>query len=377
MERPLVAHLIDELPRDGAEMLILDLMRHRHPDLRYVIGCLDAGGPLQQEFEAIGIPVVIFGRRGRLDPGLVLRLVRWMRRERVSVAHSHLFTADAYGRLAARIAGVPWIFSTAHNVSTPGKGRVHQTVDRLLAGFTDTVIGCSEEVTKTLRERDRIPTAKLRTIANGIDLSRFLHADGSSVRAEFGIPEQNRLIGIVGRLHQQKAHDDLLRALAALPQALRERSSCLVVGTGPLREALEAQVEALGLQRQVIFTGSRADVPRLLAAFDVFVLSSKWEGLPIALLEAMGCARATLCTRVGGIPDVIVDSRNGMLVDAGDVAGMAQALTTLLEDSELCCRLGQQARETVLQHFDIRRTADAYNQLHARALAADPSPSKV
>lgn len=377
MERPLVAHLIDELPRDGAEMLILNLMRHRHPELRYVVGCLDAGGPLQQEFEAAGIPVVIFGRHGRLDPGLVLRLVRWMRREHVSVVHTHLFTADAYGRLAALIAGVPWILSTAHNISTPGKGRIHRTVDRLLANLTDTIIGCSEEVSKTLLERDHIPAAKLRTIANGIELDRFLHADGNGVRAEFGIPEHNRLIGIVGRLHPQKAHDDLLRALAALPQPLRERTSCLIVGTGPLHETLETQVEALGLQRQVIFAGSRADVPRLLAAFDVFVLSSGWEGLPIALLEAMACARAALCTRVGGIPDVIIDGRNGMLVDAGDVAGMARALTTVLEDSGLRDRLGQQARETVLQHFDIRRTAAAYNQLHARALAPGPSPAKA
>ncbi|OYV30117.1 MAG: group 1 glycosyl transferase, partial [Thiomonas sp. 20-64-5] len=182
-------------------------------------------------------------------------------------------------------------------------------------------------------------------------------------------------IGVVGRLHEQKAHGDLFRALALLPQARSGKLTCLVVGTGDLLAPLTQQVKELGLENGVIFTGMRKDVPRLVAALDVFVMSSHWEGLPIALLEAMASSKAVLCTRVGGIPDVVIDGENGLLVDAGDVPRFAQQLGSLLEDATLRQRLGQRARETVIARFDVSRTAAAYNQLHSQALGLPPAPS--
>ena len=376
---PLIVHMIDELPRDGAEMLLVDLMRLRLPDCRYTVVCLIRGGPLEEDFARLGVPVKIFGRRSRLDIGLVWRLAVWLRQQNAAVVHTHLFTADTYGRLAARLAGVPAVFSTVHNIVNPWKGAGRKAIDRLFARLSTKVIGCSEEVTQALAARDGIAPARLVSIPNGIDLQKFSSFSGAGVREEFGLPAQQPLVGIVGRLHAQKAHADLLRALAQLPQARSGELTCLIIGTGELHDPLRQQVAALGLERCVVFTGMRTDVPRLVAALDVFVLPSHWEGLPIALLEAMASAKAVLCTRVGGIPDVVVDGDNGLLVDAGDVPGLAQRLQTLLDDAALRQRLGQRARQTVIARFDVARTAAAYNQLHRQALGlpASGNPHQV
>uniref|UniRef100_D5X197 Glycosyl transferase group 1 n=1 Tax=Thiomonas intermedia (strain K12) TaxID=75379 RepID=D5X197_THIK1 len=376
---PHIVHMIDELPRDGAEMLLVDLMRLRIPGYRYTIVCLIKGGPLEQEFEKLGVPVVIFGRKGKLDFGLVFRVASWLKRERAAVVHTHLFTADTYGRLAARLAGVPALFSTVHNIVNPWKGSGRKLIDRLFARLSTAVVGCSEEVTQTLATRDKIPASKLVSIPNGIDLQKFSSFSGAGVRSEFGLPEDRPLIGIVGRLHEQKAHGDLFRALAELPQVRHKQLNCLVIGTGDLQDALKQQVKALWLEDCVIFTGMRTDVPRLVAAMDVFVMSSHWEGLPIALLEAMASSKAVLCTRVGGIPDVVIDGENGLLVEPRDVPQFAKRLDDLLQDPALRARMGQRARETVIARFDVSRTAAAYNRLHQQALglSSEPQPAHV
>ena len=367
-EAPLIVHIIDELPRDGAEMLLLDLMRRRLPGFRYVVVCLIRGGALEEEFTRIGTPVVIFGRRNKLDVFLVIRLAAWLKREKAAVVHTHLFTADTYGRLAARLAGVPVVFSTVHNIVNPWKGGFRKMIDRLFARMSTGVIGCSEEVAQTLATRDKIPANRLMAIPNGIDLQKFAHVSGFGVRAEFGLPEDRLLVGVVGRLHPQKGHEDLFLALAAMPLARTGQLSCLVVGTGDLETQLHDRVAELGLERCVVFAGMRTDVPRLVAAMDVFVMPSRWEGLPIALLEAMASSKPVLCARVGGIPDVVHDNDNGLLVESGNVTALQARLEWLLGDAAARERLGHRARETVIERFDITRTAAAYNQLHRQSL---------
>lgn len=366
--RPLVAHLIDELPAHGAERLIVDLMRHPDPQFRYVVGCLIRGGPLEDELRALGIPVVIFGRHGRFDPSLVFRLARWMRRQQVRVVHTHLFTADAFGRLAARLAGVRAVFSTVHSVVNVWKTPVHRLVDRALAWASYRVIACTGEVRQALVERDRLPAQRVTTIANGIDLQRFLSASGLGVREEFGIAPGTALLAVVGRLEPPKGHADLLDALEALRANRCNDFVCLFVGEGELRAQLQAEVERRALQECVLFTGLRRDVPRLLAACDLVLMPSRWEGLPIAMLEAMACGKPVVATAVGGVPDVIEDGANGVLVPPGDMAAFASQLRRLLEEPARRQALGARARIDVLRRFDVARTAAQYTALYREAL---------
>ncbi len=373
-DRAHVVHIIDELPRDGAEVLLLDLVRRRDARMRYSVLCLVRGGPLVEEFERAGVPVVIFGRRGAVDPRMLWRLVRWLRRERATVVHTHLFTADSYGRLAARLAGVAAVFSTVHNSVGP-PGRLRELANRVLARLSDRVIGCGDEIAAAL-ESQGVPAQRILSIPNGIDLQRFQGAQGEGVREEFGVQAGRVVLGMVGRLHVQKGHEVLLECLASMSETQRRAVACLVIGVGELEQRLRSRVEQLGLEEVVTFTGSRTDVPRLVAALDVFVMPSLWEGLPIALLEAMASGRAVLCSSVGSIPGVVQHGENGWLVEPGNAQALREAILTLANDPGLRTRLGHRAREQVIARFDVERTAAAYNRLHARAAgldAAEPS----
>jgi glycosyltransferase involved in cell wall biosynthesis len=364
--RPHVVHVIDELPPDGAERLLVDVLRHRSAAYRFSVVCLDRGGELQREIEAMGISVTVLGRRSTYSPALLWRLVCWLRRERADVVHTHLFTADAYGRVAARLAGVRGVYSTVHSTNI-WKGAIHRRIDWLLAWLSTKVIAVSAEVAQVLAERDGIPRSRITVVENGIDLQRLAGATGDGVHAEFGIPERVPLIGLVGRLHPAKGHADLIAALAQLA-AQGIGAHCLLIGSGELRDEIAADVERRGLRDRVTFTGQRSDIPRLLAALDLLAMPSRWEGLPMTLLEAMAMGKAIVATRVGGIPDVIMDGREGLLVPPGDVAALASALRRVITDAPLRRGLGDRARETLLARYDVGRTARAYESLYAARL---------
>lgn len=366
-EAPLVVHMIDELPRDGAEMLLLDLLRRRDPRMRYVVLCLVRGGVLVPEFEGVGVPVVVFGRRGRFDPWLLLRVAGWLRRERAAVVHTHLFTADSYGRLAAWLAGVPAVFSTVHSIVAPPRSSLRGLLNRTLARLSTAVIGCGDEVAQALRAQG-LPVARVRSIPNGIDLLRFGQTPTQGVREEFGIPTERLLLGVVGRLHVQKGQDVLLEALATMSAERRAGIACLLIGAGERESALRARCRELGLEDCVVFTGMRTDIPRLVASLDIFVMPSRSEGLPIALLEAMASRCAVLCTSVGSIPGVVRDGESGLLVPPENPQALRQGLERLLDQPQLRVLLGERARQQAVGGFDITRTAAAYNRLHAQAL---------
>lgn len=367
---PHVVHVIDQLPPDGAERLLADVLRHRSANYRFSVVCLIRGGQLEQEIRNMGVPVVVLGRSGKYSLGLLWRLIRWLRRERADIVHTHLFTADAYGRVAARFAGARGVYTTVHSTNI-WKGRLHRTVDWLLAWVSTRVIAVSAIVAQVLRNHGHIPASRVVVIENGIDLLRFSGATSEGVRAEFDVPDAVPLIGLVGRLHPAKGHADLLCALAQLnTEGIMLRS--LLVGSGELHDEIAADVERRGLQGQVILTGQRADVPRLLAALDVLVMPSRWEGLPITLLEAMAMGKPVVATKVGGIPDVVTDGQEGLLVPAGDVESLTNALRRMLTDAGLRQRCGESARATLLARYDVRRTAQAYESLYAMCLGLPP-----
>jgi glycosyltransferase involved in cell wall biosynthesis len=364
--RPPVAHIIDELPAHGAERLLADLLRHRSEAFRYHVVCLVRGGELEDEIRQLGVPVTVLGYRGRWDLSLAWRLARWLRANRIAVVHTHLFTADTWGRLAAWLGGVRAMFTTVHSTNE-WKSPLYRAVDRLLAGRSTRVIACSDEVGEILVHRDRLPAARVQVIPNGVALDRFAAVAADGVRAEWGVPPSRVLLTMVGRFHPAKGHARLVGALARL-RARGVACHCLFVGDGDLRPELEREVEGAGLAGMVTFTGQRSDIPRILAATDVLVVPSRWEGLPIILLEGMAMGRAVVASAVGGIPGVIAHGRNGLLVNPGDEAELATTLERVATDGTLRARLGQAAHETVRSRYSVERTATAYEALYHDAL---------
>jgi glycosyltransferase involved in cell wall biosynthesis len=369
---PHVVHVIDELPPDGAERLLADMLQKRSNRFRFSVLCLIRGGGLEQEIRDMGVPVTVLNRRGIFDPGFILRLARWFREQRADVVHTHLFTADTYGRIAARLAGVRAVFSTVH-ATVVCEGTLRRSVHRALSWASTGVVACSEEVGRVMRERDRLRASNLTVVSNGINIDRLAGANGDGVRAEFAVPEDSLLIGVIGRLHQAKGHSDLFAAMARLrDKGLRPK--CLVIGSGNLRGELEETAKRLGLADRVVFTGQRSDVPRLLAGLDILAIPSRWEGLPIVLLEAMAMSRPIVATRVSGIPEVIQHEDNGLLVPPADPEALAGALQRLLTDPALRERLGRRGCVTMRERHDVARTARAYEGLYAQALGLAPAP---
>jgi glycosyltransferase involved in cell wall biosynthesis len=359
--------LIKGLGRGGAEQLLasgapyLDRERFRYR-FAYLLPWKDS---LVAELEAGGLPVdCLDGARGL---GWVGRLRDLVRREGVDLVHVHSPVAAAAARTAL---GRCRIVYTEHNVWS----RYHPaTWAANLATFprNDHVFAVSEEVRASVRyprPLRALPMPPLETLHHGLDqaaVAGWGSPDG--VRAELGIAEDAPVVGNVANFKAAKDHPTLLRAAALVRERLPEVRFVLI-GQGPLEPETRRLAADLGLDANVVFTGFRTDAHRLLAALDVFTLSSTYEGLPIALIEAMALGRPAVVTRVGGVPEVLADGAQGLLVPPRDPAALADGLLRLLGDPGLRARMGAAARRRAAD-FDIRKAVRRMEQVYADLLA--------
>jgi glycosyltransferase involved in cell wall biosynthesis len=380
MQQTHVLQIIDSLGVGGAEVLLRDLVRGlQRRDYRVTV-CYSTPGPLVPEMAALGVPTIRLSRLARIDPLLLMGMCRVIHRDLPQVVHTHLFKSDFHGRLAARLSGVPVIISTLHNSDAWARNPVLGRLYGATARWADRLIAVSEEVRKYAITRTRVQPEKVVTIPNGVSLERFSgqEAAGRALRGALSLPVDAPLIGIVGRLMPQKDHSTFLRAAAEMLRA-EPRARFLVVGDGQLREQLVAQANDLGLAKAVTFCGLRKDIPAVMAALDLLVFSSRWEGLPVTLLEGMAAGRPVAATAVGGIPGVVVDGVTGLLVSPGDPSALAAACLRVIHDPALGARMGQAGRARVKAHYSIEamveRTVEQYkNLLSQRGLECGPRP---
>ena len=367
-----VLHVIDGLNVGGAEISLRDLVQGLLQGGRYRVSvCYSTPGPLVAEMAALGPPMVRLPRLARVDPLLLLRMCQAIRRDPPHIVHTHLFKSDFHGRVAARLCGVPVVVSTLQNcdgwADNPLLGRIYGFTAR----FADRLIAVSNEVRDFAMTHTRVAPDKLRVIPNSVALQRFVDQEeaGRALRREFGIAEGAPLLGIIARLAPQKDHLTLLEAAVRIRSALPE-ARFLIVGDGPLRKTLVTRACELGLDQAVIFCGLRNDIPAAMAALDLLVLSSRWEGLPVALVEGMAAARPVVATAVGGVPDVVLHGSTGLLVPPGDPAALAHACIQVLTDPDLRARLGHAGRARAEAHFSldamVRQTSQLYEELLSR-----------
>ncbi len=352
-----VLHLITELNTGGAQKALARLLAHLDRErFEPCVACLYNGDKaVAQEIRKLGIPVTDLGMTGKARWDAFWRLYRLLRRERPAILHTWMYHANVPGRLLGRLAGVPVIITSRRNVDIGGTGR--ELINRWTSALDDRVIAVCEVVRQAEMERAGVTAERVVTIYNGVEVNRYTELKAATrrrTRTALGAPLEAPLLGFVGRLHPQK---NVAALLAAMKQ-VKERfpaARLVVVGDGELRSALEAQAQALGLQSSVIFAGQRTDVPEILAALDAFTLPSLWEGLPNAALEAMAAGLPVIATRVGGVPEVVVDEVTGLLVPPGDSNALAEAIVRLLQDPDGRQAMGQAGRERVRAHFSVER----------------------
>ena len=365
-----VLQIIPTLDRSGAEkqmaLLAAGLPRDR---FAVEVAVLTRFGPLAADLRAAGVPIHDVRKRGKLDPRAVGRLTRILRDGRFDVAHTWIFAADVYGRLAARRAKTPAVVTSEMAVDL-WKGRAHLAIDRSLARWTGRVVGNSRAVVEFYR-RVGIPDAKLEMIYSGIEPGPPPTADPTSTRRALGVVETSPLFLFAGRLMAQKAVGDLLMALDVL-QHVEPAAVTLIAGDGPLRAGLERTAAGYDLldTGRVRFLGHRSDVPDLIAASDAVVLPSRYEGLPNILLEAMRAGKPVAATAAPGTTELVVANETGLLTPVAAPTGLARSLRSLARDPALCARLGGAGRARVESEFGldvmIARFADLYERLSAR-----------
>jgi len=368
-----VLHLVATLLPGGSEFSVLRLAAA--PDTtRYLVRVAWLRGEplLADEFRAAGIEVVRFGMRGKFDPGCLLRLRRYIARERIDIVHTHMDLADFYGALAGRLGGARAVVATKH---APDEFRTRRTwkrypfllLERLAYEMDDAVIVVSEGLRTFLEKVERLPRRKMVVIGHGIEATSY-PATRAEARRALGLPAHGPLIGAVGRLSPEKGQVVLLRALPAILAAF-PRAACVVAGEGPARAQLEAETRRLGIGDRVVLLGFRRDVPRVLAALDLFVQPSIYEGFGLSLLEAMAAGLPVVASRVGGIPEVVEDGRTGLLVPSQDPAALAAAIVRLLGDAEGAQRLGESAANHARERYSLSRVAERVDDLYRNILA--------
>lgn len=371
--RPLrVMFMQTDMRIGGAEMLTANILRRLNCD-RFApeLCCLKELGELGESL-AGEIPVHHGLLRGKYDLRVWPRLNRLLRsRETDAVITVGAGDKMFWGRLAARRVGVPVVLSALHSTGWPdGVGRLN----RMLTPITDSFIAVAASHGKFLAKNLGIPDERVAVIPNGVDTQRFAPvADVAEIRAEFGIGPVDPVVGIVAALRPEKNHELFLEMAARVVKQL-PNARFLIVGDGPCRAALESRARVLGIENHTLFVGSRSDVPRLLAAIDVFALTSHIEANPLSILEAMSVGRPVVATNVGSIHEAVTNGETGFLVTPGDADQFSDRVLRLLTAPLASHAMGLTARESVVNRWSIEAMVEGYERLiettYARKTAA-------
>jgi glycosyltransferase involved in cell wall biosynthesis len=351
-----VLHLHKLTGVSGSEnhlLALLPALRERGIDARFL--GLDVPGTeaqlLHDRLEELGVPHASVRCGPDASPRLARDVIRAVRAERPDLLHTHLVHGDVYGSIASRVTGRPFV-STRHNDDRYLLGPFRY-VDRAFARRARRLIAISDAVRGFLARAGHDPR-RLTTIRYGLD--ELPTARSSPTPADAGIPEDVPLALAVGRLIEQKDHATLLRAFARAREE-HPAARLAILGGGPLEAETRELARTLGLDDAVTLPG-RTEIRDWLERADVFVHTSRWEGFGIVLLEAMLAGLPIVATAVSAVPEVVADGETGMLVPAGDVAGVARELSRLLADPELRQRLGEAGRERAQRDFSVERMAE-------------------
>ncbi|MDL0130812.1 glycosyltransferase family 4 protein [Halobacterium salinarum] len=370
-ERPHVLHLITRLLKGGAEGHTIATVRGLD-DYELTVGY---GAEYEQEqvdlLESEGIATKRFPLIRHYNPvttiPAVLSLTRYLHQKDFDIVHTHSTEAGIIGRFAAALAGVPNVVHTVHGVpfADDRNDVLNQFVlacERQAATYTDQIVSNADVIADDYIERGIGEPDQYTTIYSGIDLDEFVDAEPAD-----DLPGERPRIVMVGRLANGKGHGVLLDAVESLGEL--DGSVC-IVGDGPLYDSIDDDINDRGLSDQVFLTGFRDDVPSVLAASDMLVLPSFWEGTPRVITEAMASGLPVVATDIAGIPEQVVDGETGYLIPTGDPGALATQLERLLADEELRERMGERGMERA-GRFSVETMVEELDKLYERLLRAD------
>jgi glycosyltransferase involved in cell wall biosynthesis len=371
MDRLRVLYTVNRMDVGGSQthlVQVLRLLDRRR--FEPMLCCLTGKGALLDTARETGVTVVSAGLGGLKTPAAlsaVLRLARFMRRERVDIVHNYLLRANVVGTVAARLARVPIVLTSKRGCHE--RRGLELVGARLSNWLADCVTTNAQAVRSFVHDNERCPLEKMVVIPSGIDTDRFAPLAPADFKARLGLPPDRPVVGIVTRMRVRKGVEEFLRAMAIVRRQF-PAACAVVVGEVELEEGLSLLVRELGLDQHLHLLGPRTDMPEVLSAFDVFVLSSHDEGMSNAILEAMAMQRPVVATDVGGTGEVIRDGHTGRLVPAKDPEPLARAIAGLLGRPGEAAAIGARGREVVVEQFSARTMVRQMEDLYAQLVQA-------
>lgn len=358
-----VVHVVEALGRGGLERVVETLACKASVGFDVEVLCLSQGGPVADDLAAAGIRVHGLALRDYY-PRSVLRGARALVSAAPDVVHTHGHFAGVVGRLAARLVGLRAVVHHLHTADSTLKPR-HLRLERLLGRMTRRVVCCSAAVARHAREVLGLPESLLEVVFNGIEAAPGISRE--EARRLLGGPHAP-IVGCVGSLTPHKGQAVLLRAFAALREPLRS-SSLVLIGEGPERQAIEHLGTELGITSRLRLLGERADVRRLLPGFDLLAAPSIGrEGLGVAVLEGMDAGLPVVASRVGGLPEQVIDGRTGRLVPENDPDALAAAMSEVLSLPDHGAALGAEGQRQVEARFRAARMVRRIESIYEVAL---------
>jgi glycosyltransferase involved in cell wall biosynthesis len=375
MTRIAVLQLMNGFEDSSISRVVLRLVQHLgQQDYSWHIGGLRGLGHMREGFSRLGTQVVDFSDRHDGSRSLTRRIKEYVVAHQVKIVHTH--TPRTILAAGMALAGKQQVIhlATKQLLYSPADrrwGLIYALLDRLSLYLPDHLIAVSEKMYRRIVAHPGLGSGRVTMIRNAIDCeSYYVPEQGDPCRLEFGLTSESQVIGYAGRIEKVKRLDLLLEGLSqVLPRHPRAR--LMIVGEGKLRPKLEAFAARLGISHCVIWTGFRQDIPRLLAAMDVYVQPSANEGFSLSLLEAMAAGKAVVATDVGGAQEVVIDGRTGVLIPPASSSAISTAVTSLLDDPGRQSTLGQAARRHVVREFGLQQSMDAYRHLY-EILALQP-----
>jgi glycosyltransferase involved in cell wall biosynthesis len=360
-----ILQIINNLDIGGAEQLLVStLSRFDKTRYRITVCCLEKTGPLEVTLRQQGFQVESFNIRSPFAPVGLFKLYRYIKKEKFSLVHTHLFKSDFLGGLTARIAGVPIWISTKHDEGTWMNPLV-RFIDRKLSLIIDVIIADSHAVKSEAHKRG-IPLSQIvvihpSTIDRNDCTEQNIRTD--DIKRELNLTPYHHLVGMVGRLHPVKGHDFFLASAKRVLQELPD-TMFLVIGRGPLRTHLHNLSQELGLMDRILFIDYHKNLFEILGILDVVVLSSLSEGFPMVVLEAMAMGKPVVATDVGGVSEALEHGVTGILVPPQDSVALAEGILGILKDPKKINSMGQRGKERLLNAFTVNHMVNEIESIY-------------
>ena len=369
-----VAFCVDNLNVGGTELnAVRTAMLLRAAGVPLRLYAMQPAGPLRVRYDALGVEVVPIPLGGSLF-GLTalrqgLRFLRELRSSGDAILHCHDRYSNVFGAFWGRVAGTPAIITSRRWDQREGSAGLRR-LNRLAFRVSAAVVANSERVQRALTLEDGVPAARTALIPNFVEADAFERPDPRELglrRQAVGLPPDAPVVGIVANLRPVKDHDLFLR-MAALVAASHRRVHFAIIGEGDQRSRLEREAERLGLRGRVHFLGLLPNRPNPFQLVDIATLTSRTEGSPNSILEAMAAAKPVVATAVGGVPDAVVEGLTGFMVPPGAAESFTAAVVGLLEDAELARRFGEAGQRRARERFSETRVLGDLQALYARVL---------